>query len=442
MGSNDEKKSRLQPPPTYFLSLVIENIRCFGPRQSLDFSDGNDFPAQWTVILGDNGTGKTTLLQCLAVLEFGDLPEYGWLTSATKGKKAFQFSGTILSGVKLADSGKEKTAKNFAVRGISNKRGYKRKEIRGAEAGGLVCYGYGSARRMGGVAVLTDRTYTRRSLTLFNDDAVLFNAEEWLLKLDYIASKTSQVQEKFKKRLDQVKHILIHLVPDIKEIHLTTPTEKQPNPKIVFRTDYGWVSIDDLSLGHKTMIAWGADLIRRLFERYPDSENPIAEPAVVLMDEIGLHLHPRWQREVMQFLSREFVNTQFIVTTHSPLVAQSTYSIAQQGKKVNLIVLKKMGNHVLIKKEEPPRGWRIDQVAACDLFGLTTYPAELEVLIQERRNLLFKSKLTKQDERRLKELESLIGQLPADECTRDIEAMEIIRTVAQELREFDEDQTS
>ncbi|MDI1277724.1 ATP-binding protein [Methylobacter sp.] len=51
----------------YFLSLSLENVRCFGTEQKLDLSDSNGRPAPWTVILGDNGTGKTTLLDALAV---------------------------------------------------------------------------------------------------------------------------------------------------------------------------------------------------------------------------------------------------------------------------------------------------------------------------------------------------------------------------------------
>jgi translation initiation factor RLI1 len=53
-------------PGTYFLSLTVENVRCFGPAQTLDLSDGNGRHARWTVILGENNTGKTTLLTCLA----------------------------------------------------------------------------------------------------------------------------------------------------------------------------------------------------------------------------------------------------------------------------------------------------------------------------------------------------------------------------------------
>ena len=50
----------------YFLSLEIENARCFAEKQVLHLVDSNDRPARWTLLVGDNGVGKTTLLQCLA----------------------------------------------------------------------------------------------------------------------------------------------------------------------------------------------------------------------------------------------------------------------------------------------------------------------------------------------------------------------------------------
>ena len=53
-------------PPIYFTSLELENVRCFGERQILDLTDNEGKLAQWTILLGDNGVGKTTLLQCLA----------------------------------------------------------------------------------------------------------------------------------------------------------------------------------------------------------------------------------------------------------------------------------------------------------------------------------------------------------------------------------------
>ena len=53
-------------PPIYFSTLEIENVRCFGEGQVLRLTDDNGRPAPWSLLIGENGTGKTTLLECLA----------------------------------------------------------------------------------------------------------------------------------------------------------------------------------------------------------------------------------------------------------------------------------------------------------------------------------------------------------------------------------------
>src|SRR3954452_3404015 len=64
------RRSASQPVSgSYFLSLEVENVRCFSQRQALDLSDGQGRPAGWTILLGENGTGKTTILQLLASVE-------------------------------------------------------------------------------------------------------------------------------------------------------------------------------------------------------------------------------------------------------------------------------------------------------------------------------------------------------------------------------------
>ena len=50
----------------YFKRLTLSNVRSFGDEQHLDMCNGNGQPARWTLILGENGVGKTTILQCLA----------------------------------------------------------------------------------------------------------------------------------------------------------------------------------------------------------------------------------------------------------------------------------------------------------------------------------------------------------------------------------------
>ncbi len=80
------------------------------------------------------------------------------------------------------------------------------------------------------------------------------------------------------------------------------------------------IRIDQLSDGEKCLIALVGDLARRLAIANPKRENPLEGEGVVLIDEIDLHLHPAWQRTILANLIRTFPNCQFIVSTHSPQV--------------------------------------------------------------------------------------------------------------------------
>ncbi len=403
-----EENSDENLPPAYFLSLAVENVRCFGPKQILDLSKGNDRPAQWTVILGNNGTGKTTLLQCLAMLEpvssvFLDetevmmpraskfLGDYNWESTVYRGENELFISGVILSDHTLTGGGKGKIIEDFYFRGTYGNRNSNLKEA--SKIGGLVCYSYGALRRMGTGSFEDKARYDYHGISLFDDNASLLNAEQWLLKLDYSASKPSDIREACKEKLDQFKDLFISFLPGVTDIDFRmSGGEDQISPQVLFKTSYGWVSMNDLSLGYKTMIAWMADLSYRLIKRYPESPDPLAEPAVVLIDEIDLHLPPQWQRDVMRFLSERFVNTQFIVTAHNPLIVQWANDPAHAENKVNFVVLKQKEDHVLIKKDEKAiRDWRINQILSSELFGLVTHSYELEKILSKRRNIFLKN---------------------------------------------------
>ena len=67
----------------YFLNLKLENVRCFAEPQVLNLVDSRGRPARWTLLVGDNGVGKTTLLQCLAWMR--PTPYYPPATDKQKG---------------------------------------------------------------------------------------------------------------------------------------------------------------------------------------------------------------------------------------------------------------------------------------------------------------------------------------------------------------------
>jgi energy-coupling factor transporter ATP-binding protein EcfA2 len=435
-----EGAGRQEPaPPAYFLSFRIANFRCFGPEQTLDLSNEEGGPARWTVFLGDNGTGKTTLLQSLAGLQ-PELDDDEYLASVSP---QYVVEGvrpnnemTLLSAIGV--HGQLLTEVDPAAEmGIIDIRTEQHPlfsdpvvtyETVSEELRGLVCYGYGATRRMGRPS-LSEASNDDATASLFSDEAYLINAEEWLLQSDYAALTDSPMRERARKRKDDVIEVLIKLLPDVSDIRIAVPPIEPLKPRVEVETPYGWVALSALSLGYRTLTAWIVDLAYRLFQRYPDSPNPLAEPAIVLVDEIDLHLHPKWQRTLISYLTERFPNTQFIVTAHSPLIVQA-------ATDANIVLLRREGDHVVIDNDvEAIRGWRIDQVLTSDLFGLeSARPPEFEELLRERNKILGKSKLTKADERRLKHLDASIGNLPAGETPEDAKAMEIIRRAAEVLK--------
>ena len=119
------------------------------------------------------------------------------------------------------------------------------------------------------------------------------------------------------KVLDALRSVVGELVPEFTNLRI------QESPRLGFVVDKRGQPfyLHQLSDGERGLLALVFDLTRRLAIANPKSDNPIAEGvALVLIDEIELHLHPKWQRDVLGRLRSVFQNCQFVVTTHSPLV--------------------------------------------------------------------------------------------------------------------------
>jgi predicted ATP-binding protein involved in virulence len=86
------------------------------------------------------------------------------------------------------------------------------------------------------------------------------------------------------------------------------------------------LDVAQLSDGEKCLLALAGDLARRMALAAPKAQKPLEHPAVVLIDEVELHLHPGLQRTILPRLRRVFPNTQFIVSTHSPQVLSSLHA--------------------------------------------------------------------------------------------------------------------
>jgi predicted ATP-binding protein involved in virulence len=413
-------------PHAWFRSISLENVRSFKDRQTINFTDKEGKAARWNVILGDNGTGKTTVLNSLLMSELEN----------QNHPKLYQTLRSKLLTAKIKIEREIFDAdNNYHITAIESILEWKN------EMNDFIAYsnivipyqgktfnstiaGYPATR-------LISELNSLSRFDLFNifidGKEELMNAEEWLIQADYLSLKS----EIHKNRFSRVKAILLKLFrSEVEDIFITIEGNK---PKVLFKTHYGNVHLHELSLGYKTLVGWTVDFASGLLERHPDSHNPLAESAVCLVDEIDLHLHPKFQRTIIPFLTETFPNTQFIVTAHSPLIV-----IAAEARPMdaNVILLTRQGNQtVVINDPVDVTNWSVDQILNSDLFGYTPPRSEpLTELRMERNTLLAKSKMTKKDKLRLTELDASIGFVPFGQNQAEIRAESIIQQLADVLR--------
>jgi predicted ATP-binding protein involved in virulence len=259
------------------------------------------------------------------------------------------------------------------------------------------------------------------SLSLFQDNAELTNASE-LFHQTYITS----TKEGNSRLHDKLKKIILAVLPDVSDIRAAKGPGFSWRAEVL--TPYGWVWIHDLSLGYKTMVAWIVDFASKLFLLYPDAENPLAEAAVCLVDEIDLHMHPTWQRKIIGFLTETFPNTQFIVTAHSPLLVQA-------AGEANLVLLRREGDHVVVENDPiVVKNWSVDQILS-SVYGMSPRLEETERQMEKKRELMTKSNRSLGEEQELMALEAKLEGYSIYKTAEEREAASLLDEFTQILKE-------
>lgn len=150
--------------------------------------------------------------------------------------------------------------------------------------------------------------------------------------------------------------------------------ERDENPdtpgSIYIRQNEQRVAMKDLSVGYKSIIAMVCDIIREMLYHYDNLE---FASAVVFIDEIETHLHPRWKMQIMTLLRRAFPKIQFIATTHDPLCLRGMYD----GE---VFVLQRSAEDQVERVADLPsiRGMRAEQILTSEFFGLGSTDPETD----------------------------------------------------------------
>ena len=268
------------------------------------------------MLLGDNGTGKTSLLRCIALGLCDETRASGLLTE--------------LSGQFIRNRGREKEAQieleltseieprnTYTITTILNKTNSGTEDLsqtiqpeNGFLRKDLFACGYGAAFGTIGSEVYEQYSLMDAVYTLFNYEARLQNPENALFRISLAKIKLGQL-------LNQIDRILM--------LEKGSTTLDRSGLRIRWQEGV-LVPAGSLGDGYAATLSWICDLLG-WWLLANDEEFDARVRGIVLLDEIENHLHPSWQREIVGLLATEFPDVQFIASTHAPLTAIGAASL-------------------------------------------------------------------------------------------------------------------
>ena len=299
--------------PPQIIRLELKNFRCF-PYLLLEFDRASTLGGRWTCLAGINGAGKTSVLQaiCLALLghpttyELGEglldrvrRLEGGTRLDAEVNLWCHDSEGEQYVSLRLTDQGTASESYDRGMRAFWDR-------VRSS-----VVLSYGATRNLS--EYLDSRhnsksVETQRQITLFDPLARIASAE--------ILLQTHPPDSVFTRLFTQL--LADVFAPDIKVSMYDGVAQ--------FTVEDEPVSAVDLPDGFRSSVAWLADLCEAWCQKFPQQAvhaTPAGIQALVLLDEIDLHLHPSLQRRLVPALRKALPGVQWIVTTHAPLVLSS-----------------------------------------------------------------------------------------------------------------------
>jgi hypothetical protein len=336
------------------------------------------------LLLGDNGSGKSTILQAVALATLGPAA-----SSAQLPLRPFiRFPAT---GVPVRDDDpagqadlraefrlhrQEATAADRLESPLHFQRRGELEQVISTPVAGtdprwnqvyeskntaFFCVGYGPTRRVeseasGGPTGRRKVSFVRgqRMQSLFQEAFPLFPLAYWL----------PEVQAADPARY---KEVVVLLGRFLGRGHYRFTGELQ-GQEYTFERGSIRVPFTSLSDGYRAFIGWVADLLYHLHFACPEGIGLADLEGVVMVDEVDLHLHPRWQMTVIRSIARALPRMQFIFTSHSPLVAGSL-------EWMNIITLKSSNktNRTRVQRlQQSIHGLDADQILLSEFFGMKT----------------------------------------------------------------------
>ena len=332
---------------THLESLTVNNFLSIKSELKLQ-----DFSSNEIYLVGENGTGKTVLLQSLLIAfkksaireepkqNVGVILDLIDKTTTSKNKGPF-IQGAIY--YELHKKGIYKHDKSQYLKSLYIKSFYAYGVYRNQRASNTEVDPYGY-------------------LSLFTQNFALRDPVTWIKQLKFSELEAKEKGEAIngitlQKALRLVEYLLDN------EVKIEVDAQK-----VSFIEKDTGVTFNQLADGYKTVMIWTIDLLSRLTEDQSHAEELKDFRATVLVDEVDMFLHPRWAYQFMQKLRKKFPNVQFIVTTHNPI-----FLLGASKDAIFYKIYKENGSTQVSEPVKDIKGLSANSLITSPLWGLSKF---------------------------------------------------------------------
>jgi len=325
----------------YIKNIKIKNMKCFDEKEF-------NFSSNFNVLIGDNGNGKTTILDAIAISlgTFfigidGAASRNLFINEIRKTTNNLETSELLFPFILDANFNIENQNIN-CLREQSTLKG----KLKYKDANDLIEYGKKLTENVRknkvidlpliayhGTGRLSSQKFKRTNLyksktsrfdgyyAALDPKSIKREFYKWYITFEDEALKFN----KDKTLYNAFNKAITDCVPEWSEIHYSWASQDIKGKLNFTNNKTEWIELSSMSSGFQTMVGLAADIAFRCIQLNAHlQENAIKlTKGIVLIDELDMHLHPNWQKRVVADLKRAFPNIQFIVTTHSPFIVQS-----------------------------------------------------------------------------------------------------------------------
>jgi predicted ATP-binding protein involved in virulence len=367
----------------YIESINIKNFRTFRDAR-IEFSHRNRIPTKAlpasklpnvNLLLGNNGLGKTTLLKAIALAALGPavadsgIYPYRLVRREPDQRQSEEDTATISATYKAHPQDRVSVDMVQSQIKISQRGDLEQLRwahgdekawhpIYSSSSDAFFFVGYGATRRVekqdrADIASRKQSSFARaqRIQSLFEEAYSLLPLSAWLPAFN------QENPGRYKQIVNLINRVM-------GKGHYRFTGELDEN-EYVFERGGLRVPFPALSDGYRAYLGWIGDLFYHICMTSPSGVKLVDNHGIVMVDEIDLHIHPKWQINVLPVLAKALPNIQFIVTSHSPLVVGSL-------EWMNIILMAPGPNQSSKPRriKEGIHGLDADQILLTDYFGM------------------------------------------------------------------------